>query len=401
MILYIATLAIPAMPFWIPAVVSFLMTIIFAITFYKTDVMRRHRIRYTIFRNRLGRHIKHFAHDLIYIIRISALVRLLIYFMLLIGIVLFITLTFYILYNQFLVNIISPYIGLKPFKLSASSVMGTIFSRQTNPIYAVGFLFGMALSAFMRPKIEKFVEKVKTKKSMIYVFGSNEVTRMFVKTLCDFGFGPLVALIAEKEKPWMDSFRASIDLLPLDDPDILRDPTIYSRIGFHNALNILILVDDRELAQHILLNIKKVNPDVDVILLSRNKPPILDIVGDFLTGIRIIDDIEITYRELIRQISIGFRHANAVETPVPKEYIGRTPSDLETDFNQRLKVLGVKRGERIVMPERFTDKDIIIIYLLNPKALQEFLQLLPISPFEKIAPLTVESGGESEKKEGE
>ncbi len=388
-------------PYWAPTITSFVLTTCFFLLFFRTDIMRRKRIKYLIIKNKLLRIVKHWIHDMIYIVRISALLTMLLYLIIFVGIIALIIASFYLLYNQFIVNMLGGALNLKPVTFSPSSLLGTLFSGRTNPLYAIGFLFGTALSAFLRPKLEKFIEKVKTKKTLIYVFGSNEITRHFIESICAFGFGPLLALIAEKERPWMDKYRSIIDLLVVDDPEVLKDPTVYSKIGFQNAINVLILVDDRELAQHILLNIRKTNPNVQVLLLSRNKPPILDVVGEHLKNIKVIDDIDITNRELVRQISLGFVYANAVETIIPREYIGKTPNDLESDFNFRLKVLGVKRGDLILLPDKFEAEDIVILYLHDPKALREFLQLLPISPFEEIKPIqttqtkeTIE-GGES------
>ncbi len=387
---------IEAILYWLPMGILIIF-LVFLIVFFKTDVFRKYRIRYKIYRNRLMRFLRHLIHDLLYIVRISALLRMILYFALFILFVGFIAYVAIFFYNQYAVPLLGKYLNLAPIELSVDRIRGLLFSRQTNPIYAVGFVLGTALSAFMRPKLEKFVEKVRTKRSVIYVFGCSDITRQFVASMCEFGFGPLIALIAEREKPWMANYSAYVDLLTLDDPDILRDPTIYERIGFKNALKVLILVDDKELAQHILLNVRRNNPSVEIVLLSRNKPPLLELAEGFVENIKVIDDVDITNRELIRQISLGFMYANAVETLVPQDYVGRTPEDLESDFNGRLKVLAVKRGHSIITPREFQENDILILYLVDPRALREFLQLLPISPFEEIMSLkeTKASEGES------
>ncbi len=383
------------MPYWLPVLLAFLVTTISFIIFFYTNIMRPYRVRYLIYRNRFMRFIKHVIHDALYIVRISELLRLIGYFAAFIAFIGSITYSIYILYNQFIVPSLGSRFNLHPINFSMESVSSRLFSSRVNPLYAIGFLFGMALSAFMRPKLEKFIEKVRTKKTVIYVFGSNEIVHSFVATLCGFGFGPLVALIAERQKSWMDEYKAKIDLLVLDDPEILKDPSVYRRIGFKNALKVLILIDSSEYAQHILLNVKRCNPSTEIILLSRNKPPLLDVVGEHLKNVRVIDDVDITNRELVRQISLGFMHANAVETLVPDIYVGRKPVDLENDFKKRLKVLGVKRGEEIIMPEHLERGDTLILYLVDPKALQEYLQLLPISPFEEFK--TIETQYETAK----
>lgn len=371
--------------YWLPLALIILF-LAFLIVFFKTDLFRRQKIRFIIMKNALMKNIKHLIHSALYIVRISALFKLIGYFIVFIVFLLGLVFFAIFIYNQYIV-IFADFLGFKlsPIVFSLSSLTSMLFSRQTNPIYVVGFILGSALSAFMRPKLERFVEKVKTKRSVIYVFGSNKITEEFVRVMCEYGFGPLIALIAEKERPWMEDIKAFIDLLTLDDVEILYDETIYRRIGFQNALKILILVDDKNLSQHILLNVRKYNNTAEVILLSRNKPPLLDLVGSSIENIRIIDDIDITKRALIRTLSVGFMYADAVEVPVPKEYIGKTPKTLEDDFNNRIKVLGVKRRNQIVYPESFENGDLLILYLIDAKVLKEFLQLLPISPFETVS----------------
>jgi|GEM_PF-3253729 len=394
--------------YWLPLVLL-LGFIVFLVIFFKTDLLRKYRIRYKIYRNRLMRFIKHLYNYAKYLVKIADLLKLILYFVIFILFVISITIVMIFFYNQYLVPLLSAIAELQPIYFSLSGMVKTMFSSRMNPLYFIGFLFSAVLSAFMRPKLEHFAVRVKSKKAVVYVFGSNEITYQFVKSMCDFGFGPLIALIAEKEKPWMTEIKSHIDLLTLDTPEVLADSVLYRKIGFQNALKILILVENSELAQHILVNIRKVNPKAEIVILSRNKPPLLDFVGDQIENIIILDDIDLTSRELVRRLSLGFVYANAVEVLVPKDYIGREPKDIEDDFNHRIKVLAVKRRGRIYIPEKLEPDDILILYLVDTAALKEFLQLLPISPFEEIQtiseskieshPQPSEEGSENEGRE--
>ena len=389
--------------YWSPLAIL-LGLIVLLVIFFKTDLFRKYKIRYRIYKNRLMRFIKHLINYGKYIVKIADLLKLILYFVIFISFVVSAVLIAVFFYNQYLVPVLSKITNVQMISLSLSGMAKTLFSSRMNPFYFVGFLSGAVLSAFMRPKLEHFAVRVKSKKTVIYVFGSNEITHQFVKSICDFGFGPLIALIAEKEKPWMAEIKHHVDLLVLDNPEILMDETLYKKIEFKNALKVLVLVDSSELAQSILVNVRKVNPQADVIILSRNKPPLLDFVGNQIENITVLDDIDLTSRELVRRLSIGFMYANAVEVLVPKDYVGRRPEDIEHDFNHRIKVLAVKRKGRIYMPEKLEMNDILILYLVDIAALREFLQLLPISPFEEVKVLAeseLEPAKSSEKGEGD
>lgn len=372
--------------YWLPPIILLLL-VIFLVIFFRTDIFRKYRIRYKIYKSMIMKLIKHTYNYAKYLIKVAALLKLVLYLAIFILFVASLVIVVVFFYNNYIVPLLSSLIELSPISFSLSGLTQTLFSSRINPLYFIGVLAGAILSAFMRPKLEHFSVRVKSKKTVIYVFGSNQLVHDFVKSLCNMGFGPLVALIAEKEKPWMMEVKTYIDLLTLDTPEALADEILYNKIEFKNALKVLILVDEPQLAQHILVNVRKVNPDVPIILLSRNKPPLLDLVGKSIKNVVVLDDIDLTSRELVRRLGLGFAYATAIEAPVPKDYVGRRPSDIESDFDHRIKVLAVKRAARIFMPEKFEQNDILILYLVDSKVLREFLQLLPISPFEELRPL--------------
>lgn len=369
--------------YWLPPLLIILL-LVFLVIFFKTDLLRKYRIRYKIYKSMILKLIKHMYNYAKYLIKVAALFKLILYLAIFIFFVASIITISVFLYNNYIVPLLSRIIELNPISLSLSGLTQTLFSSRINPMYFIGLIVGAILSAFMRPKLEHFSVRVKSKKTVVYVFGSNQLVYDFVKSLCNLGFGPLVALIAEKERPWMAEVKAYIDLLTLDTPEALADATLYNKIEFKNALKVLILVDEPQLAQHILVNVRKVNPTAPIVLLSRNKPPLLDLVGNFVENVVVLDDIDLTSRELVRRLGLGFAYANAIEVPVPEDYVGRKPSDIESDFGHRIKVLAVKRAARIILPDRFEQNDILILYLIDPRVLREFLQLLPISPFEEL-----------------
>lgn len=258
--------------------------------------------------------------------------------------------------------------GMKPIKLDLG---------RFSPLFVLGGIGGMLVNVFLKPKLERFADRVNAKPLMIYVFGSNEMTRRLVSSLIQLGLGPMTALISEKSMYWIESLGANLDLLILDNPDELKAETLYERIGFKNALRVVILVEDRELSQHILVNVRKVNPDIEIIILSQYKPPIIDLAGSYAYNIRIINDIETISNEIIRRLALGFDYAPVIEADVPEDYINENPNAIEEDFNFKVKVLGVKRENEIITTDKLKKGDKILLYLKDRTALREFLTLIP------------------------
>jgi len=309
-------------------------------------------------------YFKHFYYMIKYIVRLTEFIKTFIVIGVFIGLIILIALYIIMLYNTYL----AVQYNLPTVKID--------FSR-FSPLFILGWIAGSLLSVFLKPKLERFADRVNAKPKMIYIFGSNDLTRNLVRNLISLGFGPMTALIAEKSYYWIEALGPQVDLLILDVPEELKVETLYQKVTFKNAIKIVILIDDPELSQHVLVNVRKVNPDAPIIVLSQYKPPIIDLVGEHVQGIQIINDIETIVGEIIRRLALGFDYAPVIEAYAPEEYIGKSFEDLEYDFNYKVKVLGVKRGDQILQQTRIEKNDRIILYLLDRKILREFLALIP------------------------
>ncbi|MGQ4891942.1 MAG: hypothetical protein ACP6IP_05565 [Candidatus Njordarchaeia archaeon] len=348
--------------------VGFLIVLIavlmFLVAFFKLERFRKYRIRFRILYNQGYAYFKHFYYMGKYIIRLTELIKTFIAIGIVIGILFLLALYIIGLYNTYL----APAYNLPTVKIDL---------KRFSPIFIIGWLGGMLVNVFLKPKLERFADRVSAKPLMVYVFGSNEMTRHLVNNLIELGLGPMTALIAEKSLYWIEALGAKLDLLILDNPEELKVETLYERIKFKNALRIVILVENRELSQHILVNVRKVNPDAEIIILSQYKPPIIDLAGSYAYNIRVINDIETITNEIIRRLALGFDYAPVIEAEVPSEYFDKPTSAIEEDFNYKVKVLGIKRGEDIILTDKFRKGDRALLYLKNKKALREFLALIP------------------------
>ncbi len=346
-------------------ILGFLLVMIgFIIAFLKLEYFRKYRIRFKILYNQGRLYFKHFYYMVKFIVRLTEFIKTFIIIGVFIGILFLLALYIIQLYNTYLV----PMYHLKEIKID--------FSRYS-PLFAIGWLGGMLLSVFLKPKLERFADRVNAKPQMIYIFGSNDMTRKLVYSLIELGLGPMTALISEKSLYWIEALGAQLDLLILDNPEELKTETLYDKITFKNALKVVILVEDTELSQHILVNVRRVNPNASIILLSQYKPPIIDLVGQYTPNIHIINDIETISNEIIRRLALGFDYAPVIEAFVPEDYVNRPIHAIEEDFNNKVKVLGVKRQGEIVIADKFKKGDKVILYLVDRKALREFLVLIP------------------------
>jgi len=317
-------------------------------------------------------------YDVIYLIRLTAFIKTLLYIGIVIAFLILIGLGLIYIWNEYFY-----YFFVKILHFNVSKIelpdMRTLFSR-FNIFWILGAIGGSLLSVFIKPKLEKFADKVNAKPYMIYIFGSNTLVQKLINELIRLGLGPMVALIADRKYYWIEDLGKAVDVLILDSPDELRMPTIYDKITFKNALKVISLVDSPEDNQHIILNVRRNNPDVEIIVLSRNKPYILDLVGTSIQNITIIEDLDTISREIIRRLALGFIYAPVIESFVPEDYIGRTPRDLEEDFGGKIKVLGIKRGGRIInaIDIKFEEHDKLLLYLADENVLREFIHLIPV-----------------------
>jgi len=349
----------------------------FVVMFFKLEFFRKYRVWFKVRWNFGMKVFKHLYYDFVYLVRITAFLKTLVIIGVGIGFILFLILTAIFFWNEYIVFLLRNYLKIEVNEIAFSISQGN-FLRQFNIFWILGTVGGSLMSVFIKPKLEKFADKVNAKPYMIYIFGSNELTHRIINELVKLGLGPMTALIAEKKYYWIEELGKSVDVLILDSPEELRMPTLYDKIKFKNALKIISLVDNMEDNQHIILNVRRNNPEVEIIILSRNKPYMLDVVGERLGNISVIEDFETITREIIRRLALGFIYAPVIESHVPEEYIGKDPRLIEQDFNYKIRILKVKRGKEILMPEKLEKGDKILIYLQNEKVLSEFLQLIPL-----------------------
>ena len=355
-----------------------IMAIVLWIIFQKVEKFRKYRVWLKIRWNASMKFFKHMYYDVIYLIRLTAFIKTLLYIGIVIAFLILIGLGLIYIWNEYFY-----YFFVKILHFNVSKIelpdMRTLFSR-FNIFWILGAIGGSLLSVFIKPKLEKFADKVNAKPYMIYIFGSNTLVQKLINELIRLGLGPMVALFADRKYYWIEDLGKAVDVLILDSPDELRMPTIYDKITFKNALKVISLVDSPEDNQHIILNVRRNNPDVEIIVLSRNKPYILDLVGTSIQNITIIEDLDTISREIIRRLALGFIYAPVIESFVPEDYIGRTPRDLEEDFGGKIKVLGIKRGGRIInaIDIKFEEHDKLLLYLADENVLREFIHLIPV-----------------------
>jgi len=363
--------------------------ILFLIAFFKLEAFRKYRVWFKIRWNYGMRTFKHLYYEGLYLIRLTAFLKTLLFVGIGLGFIFLLIITIIFFWNEYIVFAAKYFFNVEIFEIKLPEYK-ELFSR-FNIFWIFGAIGGSLLSVFIKPKLEKFADKVNAKQCMIYIFGSNTLAQKIVNEFIKLGIGPMVALIADKKYYWIEDLGKAVDILILDSPEELRMPTIYDKIKFKNALKVISLVDSPEDNQHIILNVRRNNPDVEIIVLSRNKPHILDLVGQNVQNITVIEDLDTITREIIRRLALGFIHAPVIESYVPEDYIGKTPKVLESDFNGKIKILGVKRGGEIVFPETLDANDRLIIYLMDDKILKEFLQLLPVTVIKGEVPIAEES----------
>ncbi|MCD6491729.1 MAG: hypothetical protein J7K59_05535 [Candidatus Korarchaeota archaeon] len=384
-----------------------LLVLISLLLLWKWERLRKYKIWLKI-RWRMGMSLfKHFYYDAKFYIKLRSLIKTIIIIGVALGFLLLIVFSVILLYNTYIATTFSlPVIELK---LSTTT-------KNFNIFWIVSSVGGVLMSIFLKPKLEKFADKVNAKPRMIYIFGSNDLVKRLINSFVELGLGTMVALIADKNHYWIQELSKSVDLLILENQEELRFPTIYEKIKFKNALKVITLLDDPELNQHVILNVRRCNPEAEIIVLSRNKPPILDLTGQKLPNIFVIEDIDSLSREIIRQIALGFVYAPVIEAIVPPEYLGKNPKAIEEDFSGKLKVVGVKRNNNIGMFKTLKSGDKILLYLVDRRVLREFIHLIPqieekeesaIEAVKEVPPSTTESAEvqtsiekpESEKEE--
>lgn len=323
--------------------------------------LRGLRVRARIKRRRTVTKLKHYYYSMLGVVRLFSAIKILLLVFIGIGFLLFLTLLAIDAWNTFLVPRGLPKIGL-PFPL------WRIF-------FVMGWILGALMSFFTKPKVKKFADKVAAKPSMIYIFGSNRLTEMLLNKLMSLGMGVRTALIAEKKQLWIEQLPEEINTLILDDPEELKSDTLYEIIQFNNASKIISLVEDPDLCGNLLTRVRKVNPEVELLLLSNNKPPFLDLSTGRFEKVEVIKDTTAILRELTGKLALGYQRPDVISLTLPPIYEGRSPSLIEKDLKKRVKVLGIKRNGELKDITELRSGDQILLYLKEEKVLGDLLQL--------------------------
>ncbi len=225
----------------------------------------------------------------------------------------------------------------------------------------------VVIRLMIKSPIMKYKDKVNTKKDVTYIFGSSRPAEQFLYEMVHhYGYEEKISLIADADLLWIRKLKSKIDIYVVEDLREFEKPNIYEIIGFQNAERVMILTESIELNQNILTMIRKVRPDVDIILLSQYAPSFVfsELVQD--EHLVIIEDLDVTIQGLVTSLSLDFDFPPTAEIDVPRSYINNTGIDMSSDI-PKLDVLLIRRGNELLPPEMTLQKGdrIIVHYFSN------------------------------------
>ena len=256
-----------------------------------------------------------------------------------------------------------------PFRWRALqvSIYGAIFN-ETTIRYGAGIIgIGTVLVRLMlKSPLSKYKDKVNARNDVTYIFGSTKPAEQFLtEMIFQYGYEERVSLISDADLIWVQKLGSQIDIYKVPDLREFEKPNLYDLIGFKNARRVMILTDSIELNQNILTNIRRVRPDVDIILLSQFTPAwaFSEIVQD--PHLIILDDLEVTIEAMVTSLSLDFTYPPTTEINVPRTYIGWCGNDMTTDI-PKFTVLLIRRGDELFSPYETLQKgDRVVIYFEN------------------------------------
>lgn len=246
------------------------------------------------------------------------------------------------------------------------NLMTSIFN-ETTIRYGAGIIGTVTIivRAMIKSPIAKYRDKVNTRKDVTYVFGTSRPAEQFLfEMIYQYGYEERVSLIADVDLLWIRSL-IGIDKYVVENQLEFEKPNLYDIIGFKNASRIMILTESIELNQNILTNIRRVRPDVEIVLLSQYAPAFVfsDLVQD--ENLIIIEDLDATVQGLVHSLSMDFDYPPTVEIDVPRTYIGSTGVAMSSDLVKQ-KVLLIRRGKEILSPaEEMKLGDRVVIYFYS------------------------------------
>jgi hypothetical protein len=267
------------------------------------------------------------------------------------------------------------------------SLMRGIFN-ETTVRYGAGIIgtITILVRAMIKSPIAKYRDKVNTRKDVTYVFGTSRPAEQFLfEMISQFGYEERVSLIADVDLLWIRSLMG-IDIYVVENQLEFAKPNLYDIIGFKNASRVMILTESIELNQNILTNIRRVRPDVAIILLSQYAPAFVfsDLVQD--ENLIIVEDLDATIQGLVHSLSLDFDYPPTVEIDVPRTYIGSTGVAMSSDLFKQV-VLLIRRGEELLSPEvELKLGDRVIIYFFSNyymKLTNRVVTELPLLPKKK------------------
>lgn len=253
----------------------------------------------------------------------------------------------------------------------AIKLQSDLWNTMTDPTvlrWAAGII-GVAtfvIRLMIKSSIMKFRDKVNTKKDVTYVFGSSRSAERFLFEMVNqYGYEDKVALISDADLLWIRKLKSQMDIYIEQNLKEFEKFNLYDTIGFVNASRIMILSDSIELNQNILTHVRKVRPDVEIILLSQYAPIFVfsDLVKD--ENLIIIEDLDMTIQGLVYSLSLDIGFPPTVEIDVPRTHLGATGTQMTSDLVKQ-KVLGIKRKNQILSPDEVLKPgDRVIIYFYS------------------------------------
>jgi hypothetical protein len=220
----------------------------------------------------------------------------------------------------------------------------------------------------IKSPISKYTDKINTKSNVTYVFGtSRSAERFLFEMVYHYAYEERVSLIADSDLLWVRTLKGRIDTYVVEDSTEFEKENLYEIISFKNASRIMILTESIELNQNILTNIRKIRPEVDIILLSQFTPAWVfsELVQD--PHLTVLEDLEVTIEALVTSLSLDFDYPSTVEINAPRTYTGSTGEDFSSDI-PKLTVLLIRRGNSLLPPQEILQNGdrIVIHYVTDP-----------------------------------
>jgi hypothetical protein len=215
----------------------------------------------------------------------------------------------------------------------------------------------------IKSPINKYRDKVNARKDVTYIFGSSKPAEQFLfEMIHRYGYEERVSLIADSDLLWIRKLKAFIDIYVVEDKREFEKPNLYDIIGFENASRIMVLSDSIELNQNILTNIRRVRPDVEIILLSQYAPNFVfsDLVND--ENLTLIEDLDATVEGLVLSLSLDFHFPLTSEIDVPRTFIGNTGDQMSFDIPKMEVLLINRNGDLLPSNEKLQVGDRVIVF---------------------------------------